>query len=289
MRLAPNLHKLARSRCELQGCVACHTTVLSAGWCGRSNCERPIAFFAETPAQRIAWMEALVQHGATREAFEVQNVADSELGHVASIMRDQIDVRTRLDLSTLSRQNDVFIGKDAVSYLVNCGLAWNYKEAEALCQRMEAANLLHHCDREHVFLDSDDFYRFQIDEYKSSHVRHKRTSVTTAANGRHVSLASSVALPAPPEPTVPQNVVNAVVSAAVAAEVGLHQAAVPAPAPAPSRRRAPSKGWHKEKIYRALWDYEAIESGDLTLHAGDLIVGTMCEGDGCGIMLCAHA
>ena len=34
----------------------------------------------------------------------------------------------------LTAYNDVFLGKDAVEYLVSVAAAWNYREAEALCQ-----------------------------------------------------------------------------------------------------------------------------------------------------------
>eukprot|EP01051_Picozoa_sp_SAG22_P005159 SAG22_NODE_299_length_12768_cov_11.369426_3_plen_69_part_00 len=48
----------------------------------------------------------------------------------------------------------------------------------------------------------------------------------------------------------------------------------------PVLKLANQKGFHHQQLYRALWDYAAQEAGDLSLVAGDVLVGTMCEGAG---------
>eukprot|EP01051_Picozoa_sp_SAG22_P005158 SAG22_NODE_299_length_12768_cov_11.369426_2_plen_430_part_00 len=123
---------------------------------------RPLVFYAGTPASRDAWMRDIAAHGAIATHFEVQAVSDEDLGHYAGAMRDQIAVQNRVDVAALKTHADTFIGKDAVEWLVNVGAAWNYKEAEQVCVRMERAKLLHHCEHEHGFQDDDDFYRFQV-------------------------------------------------------------------------------------------------------------------------------
>jgi hypothetical protein len=105
-----------------------------------------------------------------------------------------------------------FRGSDAVTWLVNSRRVATRAEGETLGMKMLAGGLLYHVDREHLFYDSDELYRFDTTALET-HYRAQSEECTARSFSQpgfvpqRVSLPSRAALPciSAPLPRFPVN------------------------------------------------------------------------------------
>lgn len=113
-----------------------------------------------------------------------------EVHSIASRMRAGLQIADR----TYHRHvyHNVFLGSDAVRWMLKEGVVTTSQEAVLLGQRMEAALLLHHVQDAHVFLDKDLFYRFYADEEEGEASSRRRSANVRAAKRRsHMGASGS--------------------------------------------------------------------------------------------------
>jgi hypothetical protein len=98
--------------------------------------------------------------GDSSVADDAQTTISSvEIEELAKVMRATIKVKNRR--YHLKVYKDVFLGSEAITFLVNSGSARNREDAVQLGRRLaEVCNLFEHTERNHPLKDEQLFYRF---------------------------------------------------------------------------------------------------------------------------------
>jgi len=91
----------------------------------------------------------------------------------------------------LKKYKQVFVGSDAVDYLVNSGAATSREDAVALGKALQELSIFEHVFRDHTFKDEALFYRFVEENERGAHKVDENTgqrmSWTTFLGGESIS------------------------------------------------------------------------------------------------------